>query len=216
MSIIELNNVSKSFKGHQVLDSVSLSLREGKIYGFVGRNGSGKSVLFKLICGLILPTSGTISVNGKLLKKGEFAEGIGILLDDTGFLPRMSAFDNLKSIAVINNIISDDRIKECIQIVGLEPESKQHVGKFSLGMKQRLGIAQAIMENPKILLLDEPMNGLDENGVTEIRQLLKDFVKANDATILLASHNKDDISELCDVVYSIKDGKVEMINSIDF
>ena len=211
VNIIKLENVNKDFKKQKVLNNISLNLNSGKIYGFIGRNGTGKSVLFKIICGLIIPTSGTVEVNGKVLKNGEFAENIGILLDDTGFLPRMSAFDNLKTIAVIRDIITDERIKECISIVGLNPESKQHVGKYSLGMKQRLGIAQAIMEKPKVLLLDEPMNGLDELGVKEIRTLLKEYCNNNEATILIASHNKDDIEELCDECYLLKDGCVEKI-----
>lgn len=208
MGMIELNGVSKDFKKLQVLKDITLELEEGKIYGFVGRNGSGKSVLFKLICGLMIPTAGEITVNGKRLKDGGFAEDIGILLDNTGFMPRMSAFDNLKSIAVINNVISDERIKECIQTVGLDCNDNKHVGKYSLGMKQRLGIAQAIMESPKILLLDEPMNGLDEQGVKDMRILLKTYQKEYNSTILIASHDKEDIAELCDVVYAVGGGKV--------
>ncbi|SCJ47545.1 Methionine import ATP-binding protein MetN [uncultured Eubacterium sp.] len=210
MGIIELKGVTKAFKKSRVLEDISLDLREGKIYGFVGRNGTGKSVLFKLICGLMIPSSGEITVNGKILKNGGFAEDIGILLDNTGFMPRMSAFDNLKSIAVINNVISDERIKECIQIVGLDANADKHVSKYSLGMKQRLGIAQAIMESPKILLLDEPMNGLDEQGVKDMRILLKEYQKEHGATILIASHDKEDIAELCDVVYSISGGKIRL------
>lgn len=210
MGIVELNDVTKVFKKFVVLQNTSLNLEAEKIYGFVGRNGSGKSVLFKLICGLMIPSAGEITVNGKSLENGGFAEDIGIFLDNTGFMPRMSAFDNLKSIAVINNVITDERIKECIRIVGLDCDDDKHVGKYSLGMKQRLGIAQAIMEYPKILLLDEPMNGLDEQGVKDMRVLLKTYQKEHNATILIASHDKEDIAELCDVVYAIGGGKIEL------
>jgi len=206
--MVELIGVSKSFRQQTVLKDVHLSLQQGRIYGIVGRNGSGKSVLLKLICGLMLPTEGSVTVCGKLLKDGAFAEDVGILLDNTGFLPRLSAFDNLKSIAVIRNVAADERIRDCICQVGLDADSKKPVGKYSLGMKQRLGIAQAIMERPKLLLLDEPMNALDEGGVKDMRLLLKDYQRENQATILLASHNREDIEELCDEVYVIRDQKI--------
>lgn len=213
MALIKLENVTKKFKDTKVLENVSIELEEGKIYGFVGINGSGKSVLFKLICGLMIPSEGNIWVDGKSLTNGHFAEGVGILLDGTGFLPRASAMSNLKSIAIINNIIDDNRIRECIEMVGLDPESKKHVGKYSLGMKQRLGIAQAIMERPKILLLDEPMNGLDEDGVIEVRKLLKELNINKGVTILMASHNKEDLSELCEKVYMLKKQNLSLIEN---
>lgn len=208
MKAIELNHVTKEFKNAAVLQNINMELEDGKIYGIVGRNGSGKSVLLKLVCGLMLPTEGSVTVCGKILKDGAFAEDIGILLDNTGFLPRLSAFDNLKSIAVIRNVVSDERIRACICRVGLDADSKKPVGKYSLGMKQRLGIAQAVMERPKLLLLDEPMNALDEDGVKDMRALLKAYQKENGATILIASHNREDIEELCDEVYVIRDRKV--------
>ena len=208
LNAIELNHVTKEFKNTAVLQDITLALETGRTYGIVGRNGSGKSVLLKLICGLMLPTEGSVTVGGKLLKDGAFAEDVGILLDNTGFLPRLSAFDNLKSIAVIRNVISDARIRECISQVGLDADSKKPVGKYSLGMKQRLGIAQAIMERPKLLLLDEPMNALDEGGVKDMRALLKAYQKDENATILIASHNREDIEELCDQVYVIRNHTV--------
>lgn len=209
MNAIELHEVSKKFKETDVLNDVSMELEEGKVYGFEGRNGAGKSVLLKLICGLMIPSHGEVIVQGKNLKGGEFAEDVGVWLDNTGFLPRLSGFNNLKSIAIIKNMISDERIKSCIEMVGLNASSKKNVGKYSLGMKQRLGIAQAIMEEPKLLLLDEPMNGLDVSGIKEMRALLKNYNRQHQATILIASHNKEDLEELCDKVFHIEAGHIQ-------
>lgn len=211
--MVEMTGVSKHFKHQTVFQDVAMALEEGRIYGIVGRNGSGKSVLLKMICGLMLPTAGTVTVAGKVLQNGDFAEDVGILLDNTGFLPRLSAFDNLKSIAVIRSVVTDERIRDCINQVGLDADSKKPVGKYSLGMKQRLSIAQAMMEQPKLLLLDEPMNALDEDGVKDMRALLKAYQKEQDATILIVSHNREDIEELCDEVYVIRDRKVCRQNS---
>lgn len=209
MNAIELHGVSKRFKENEVLANVSMELKEGMIYGLEGRNGAGKSVLLKLICGLMTPSEGEVVVHGKNLKGGQFAEDVGIWLDNTGFLPGLSGFNNLKSIAVIRNMISDERIRDCIEMVGLDASSKKNVGKYSLGMKQRLGIAQAIMEQPKLLLLDEPMNGLDYSGVKEMRALLKNYHQQQSAAMLIASHNKEDLEELCDVVFYIEDGHIQ-------
>lgn len=209
MNAIELHEISKKFKETDVLNDVSMELEEGKVYGFEGRNGAGKSVLLKLICGLMIPSQGEIVVQGKNLKGGEFAEDVGVWLDKTGFLPRLSGFNNLKSIAIIKNMISDERIKSCMEMVGLDPSSKKNVGKYSLGMKQRLGIAQAIMEEPKLLLLDEPMNGLDVSGIKEMRALLKNYNRQREATILIASHSKEDLEELCDKVFHIEAGQIQ-------
>ena len=204
-NVVEISNLTKDIKGTKVLNKVNLQLESGKAYGIVGRNGSGKSMLFKAICGLINTTEGSITVFDKVIKNGSFPDNVGMIIENPGFLLQYSAFKNLKILASINNKISDDRKKETIALVGLDPEDKKIVKKFSLGMKQRLGIAQALMENPKLLILDEPMNGLDSEGVKQIREILLKL-KSNSVTILLASHNSDDIDEICDCVYTMENG----------
>lgn len=204
--MIEVKNVTKKFKNDVVIERVNLELYDNRIYGFVGRNGSGKSVLFKLLSGYMRPDEGNIIVDGKQLgKEYDFPEKMGALIEAPGFLWYESGFANLRFLAKIQNKISDDDVKEAINMVGLDPESNKHVGKYSLGMKQRLGIAQAIMEKPDILILDEPMNGLDEVGVKQIRELIISY-KMEGKIILLASHNKEDIEILCDEVYKIENG----------
>lgn len=203
--IVEISNLTKDIKGTKVLSNINLNLESGKAYGIVGRNGSGKSMLFKAICGLINPTEGDIKVFDKPIKNGSFPDSTGIIIENPGFLLQYSAFKNLKILASINNTISDEKIKETITLVGLDPNDKKSVKKYSLGMKQRLGIAQALMEDPKLLILDEPMNGLDSEGVRQIRKLLLDL-KSKSVTILLASHNSEDISEICDYVYTMENG----------
>lgn len=215
MSIITLNNVSKAFNGMTLFESVNLSIEEGKIYGFIGPNGSGKSVLFKMICGFIFPDQGSIYVNhievGK--SKYRFPENVGIIIDKPGYIPGKSGFENLKDLALIKNKINDNDIKRSMEIVGLQPESKQKVKNYSLGMKQKLALAQAIMENPKILILDEPFNALDEDSVITIRSLLQSF-KDEGKTILLTSHNKEDIDILCDHAFRITSFNVELDRDI--
>lgn len=207
-SKIEIINVSKRFKNEQVLKNVSLTLNDGRIYGFVGRNGSGKSVLFKLICGYLFPDEGKIIVNGQTIGKDvDFPESLGALIETPGFIWYQSGYANLLYLARIQNRITKDQVKDAIRKVGLDPDSKKWAGKYSLGMKQRLGIAQAIMEEPKILILDEPMNGLDESGVEDMRRLLLDYKKPG-RIILLTSHNSEDIRALCDEVFVMKDGAV--------
>ena len=180
----------------------------GKIYGFVGRNGSGKTVLMKMILGFIKPTSGTIKVNGKQVgKEIDIPDDIGAIIETPGFLPEYSAFQNLKLMAMIRGKITNERIRETIKLVGLDPDSKKHVGKYSLGMRQRLGIAQAIMEDPQILLLDEPLNGLDNEGVEEMRNVLLKQ-KEQGKLIIIASHSKEDIDILCDEIFRFDHGKI--------
>ncbi|MGU8535626.1 ATP-binding cassette domain-containing protein [Clostridium perfringens] len=215
--IIDFENYKKEIKGITILDYISIKIKQGYIYGFVGRNGSGKSMLFKAICGLIKPTSGFVRVNGKVIgKDADFPDDIGILIESPGFLEHISGFDNLKYLASIQNKINDKEIKEAMSIVGLDQNDKRAVKKYSLGMKQRLGIAQAIMENPSLVILDEPMNGLDKQGVEDIRNLILNL-KKNGVTILLASHNPDDIKLLCDKVYEIDKGRIEseLIGGVD-
>ena len=174
----------------------------------VGRNGSGKTVLMKMILGFIKPTSGTIKVNGKQVgKEIDIPDDIGAIIETPGFLPEYSAFQNLKLMAMIRGKITSERIRETIKLVGLDPDSKKHVGKYSLGMRQRLGIAQAIMEDPQILLLDEPLNGLDNEGVEEMRNVLLKQ-KEQGKLIIIASHSKEDIDILCDEIFRFDHGKI--------
>ena len=201
MTAIEIKNVSKKFKDKIVIDKVSLELPTGQIHGLIGRNGSGKTVLMKMIVGFLKPDNGIINVFGNTIGKDtDFAKNIGVIIETPGFLPFESGFSNLKYLASIRGIISNEEIKSAISSVGLNPDDKKHVGKYSLGMRQRLGLAQAIMENPDLLILDEPMNGLDKDGVRDMRQYLLNL-KEQGKTILIASHSAEDIDVLCDTVY---------------
>lgn len=206
---IEVQNVVKRFRDQVVLKNVSISFEKGKIHGIVGRNGSGKTVLFKCICGLMHPEEGVILVNGKRVGRDvDMPEDIGAIIEAPGFLPNYSGYKNLRFLANIRRKIGKEEILNVLKTVGLDPESRKHVGKYSLGMRQRLGIAQAIMEDPEILILDEPMNGLDNAGVQNIRALLLEL-KAQGKTILLASHNHEDIAALCDTVHEMDGGVLE-------
>ncbi len=200
---IEVKNVYKSFGKEHVLTNISFSIPPGSIYGVVGNNGSGKTVLMKCICGFMKCDIGTILVNGKQVgKEIDFPDHLGIIIETPGFIPNLSGYKNLKILASLKGRIGKKEIRETIRKVGLDPDMKKPVAKYSLGMRQRLGIAQAIMENPKVLILDEPFNGLDRYGVVEIRALLKQL-KAEGKSILLASHNAQDIEELCDHVQDL-------------
>lgn len=203
---IEVQNVVKRFRDQVVLKNVSISFEKGQIHGIVGRNGSGKTVLFKCICGLMHPEEGVILVNGKRVGRDvDMPEDIGAIIEAPGFLPNYSGYKNLRFLANIRRKIGKEEILNVLKTVGLDPESRKHVGKYSLGMRQRLGIAQAIMEDPEILILDESMNGLDNAGVQDIRALLLEL-KAQGKTILLASHNHEDIAALCDTVHEMDGG----------
>lgn len=203
---IKVENVYKSFGKTVVLQNINVLFEKGKIHGLIGRNGSGKTMLMKCICGFVPVSSGEIIINGKILKNGkEIPDNIGVIIETPGFLPAYSAYRNLKFLADIKGKISKQEIYEAISKVGLDPKSKKHVGKYSLGMRQRLGLAQAIMEDPDILILDEPMNGLDKDGVKDMQNYLLDLV-AKGKTIIIASHSSEDISILCDEVYEIDKG----------
>ncbi len=207
-SIIKVDKVTKKFGSDIALNNVSIEFERGKIYGIVGRNGSGKTVLFKTIIGFLKPTGGRIIVDGKEIGKDtDFADNTGIIIETPGFLSAYSGYKNLEYLASIKNIIGEKEIKKSMERVGLDPNSKKKVGKYSLGMRQRLGIAQAIMENPDILILDEPMNGLDNQGVEDVREILLN-IKDEGKTIILASQNKEDIEVLCDEVYDMDHGKL--------
>ena len=208
---ISVRNVCKDFGQVRVLKSVSRDFEAGKIHGIVGNNGSGKTVLMKCICGFLLPTEGMVLVNGKRVGKDvDFPSDLGIIIETPGFLPNITGVKNLEILASLNKKIGLADIADSIRRVGLDPQSKTPVGKYSLGMRQRLGIAQAIMENPSLLILDEPMNGLDKHGVAEMRKLIKGL-KNEGKTLLLASHNQGDIDELCDTVCEMDAGIMTMI-----
>jgi ABC-2 type transport system ATP-binding protein len=206
--MITVKNLTKQFGNHKVLDNVSVAFDEGKIHGIVGRNGSGKTVLFKCICGYIKPTAGTVEVNGETIGKDrDMIKNAGIILESPGFLPGYSGLKNLMFLSAINRTVTTDDLERVMCLVGLEPRNKKHVSHYSLGMKQRLGIAQAIMENPDIMILDEPMNGLDNGGVLEIRTLFMNL-REQGKTFLLASHNREDIETLSDSVFYMDNGKL--------
>lgn len=208
---ITVTNVNKTIKGKEILKNINLELESGKIYGFVGENGSGKTMLFRAISGLMRTTEGEISVDGKVLHKDiKVIPDLGIIIENAGLYPELTGFDNLKLLARLNNKINDDKIREAILRVGLDPNDKRIVSKYSLGMKQRIILAQAIMEEPKVLLLDEPTNALDENGVELIRNIIKEEQKKG-ALILIASHNKEDINVLADKVYRVKAGTLTKV-----
>lgn len=207
MSILEIKGLVKDFKNHRVLDQIDLKMESGKIYGLCGENGCGKTVLLKTICGFMKPSQGEILYDGQSIIKVD--PMFGIIFNGDGFFMDMSGFDNLQLLASIRNLIDNHRIREMIEKVGLDPNDKRSVRKYSLGMKQRLSIAQAFMEDNAILLLDEPMNALDEDGVKQIHQLIRDE-RDKGKLIILTSHNRYDIDSLCDVTFKIRNGKVAM------
>ena len=206
MQEIIVDHVSLQIKKAKLLSDINLTLHSGKVYGLRGRNGSGKTVLMKCICGFMRPTEGSVSVNDKVIHKDmDFLPSAGIIIEEPGFFPNYSGFKNLKILAGIQNMISDDRIQQTMELVGLDSSMKKPVGKYSLGMRQRLGIAQAMMEDPEILSLDEPTNGLDEDGVEWFRQFILEQ-KEKGKLILLASHSREDIEMLSDEVYFMEKG----------
>ena len=205
-AMISIENLNKQFKNQLVLNNINVKFSNGHIYGIIGRNGSGKTVLLKCICGFLKPTTGVISVNHEIVGKDiDFPENLGFIIETPGFLLNYSGYKNLKYLASIRKKIDGNEIKESMSLVGLDSADKKHVGKYSLGMRQRLGIAQAIMEKPDILVLDEPMNALDKNGVEEMRRLFLKM-KSEGKLILLTSHNREDIEILCDEVYEMEEG----------
>ncbi len=212
MSIaVEVDHVSKLFRETRALDDVSVTFEKGMIHGIIGRNGSGKTVLFKCICGLYPVTQGSINVMGQTIGDGKrVPQNVGAIIEEPGFLPNCSGYRNLHYLMQLSGKADKARIREVIELVGLDPDSKKHVGKYSLGMRQRLGLAQAIMDDPELLILDEPMNGLDKNGVADIRKLLLKF-KSEGKTILIASHNPDDVRILCDTIHEMDAGVITKI-----
>ena len=209
--IIVIEHVSKIFGENKVLDDVCVSFEKGRIHGIIGRNGSGKTMLMKCICGFVPVTSGSIQVRGKKVSKDiDVPQNMGIIIETPGFLNGYSGYNNLKFLANINNKISEEKIIETLKLVKLDPHNKKHVGKYSLGMRQRLGLAQALMEDPDILILDEPMNGLDQSGVEEMREVFAALAKKG-TTILMANHNAEDIEILCDTVHEMDLGVISRV-----
>lgn len=206
-SFIQVNDIVLRFKKDILLDHVSYQCEQGKIHGIVGRNGSGKTLLMKCICGFIRPNEGHIYVRDKEIGKDiDFTPDTGIIIETPGFIPYYSGYRNLKVLAAINNRISRKDIENAMYQVGLDPTMKKRVATYSLGMRQRLGIAQAIMEDPSLIILDEPFNGLDKHGVEEMREYFLSLKKKG-KTILLTSHNPEDIEYLCDTVVEMDHGK---------
>lgn len=208
---VSVQNVYKSFGREEVLHGVSRDFAAGQIHGIVGNNGSGKTVLLKCICGFLYPTRGKIYVDAQQVGRDcDFPPDIGIIIETPGFLPLASGMKNLQILAGLRRKVTDRVIRETLALVGLDPELKKPVGKYSLGMRQRLAIAQAIMEDPMILILDEPFNGLDRQGMADMRALLL-TLKARGKTILLASHNQADIDTLCDTVCQMDAGRLTVV-----
>lgn len=209
---VELINLSKSFKKEKILKNINHSFEAGKIHGIIGFNGSGKTVLLKCICGFLQPTEGCVHIDGKQIGKDvDFPDSLGMIIENPGFLLHLSGYENLKRLAALQNKIGKKEIKEAIMRVGLEPHSKKKVGQYSLGMRERLGIAQAIMENPRLLILDEPFNGLDKKGVKEVCQLLIEQ-REQGKTILVAAHNMLEMGYLCDTICEIETGVLREIS----
>ena len=206
--IIEVKNVSKSFKGVSVLNHVNLKFQSGKIYSLVGSNGSGKSVLLKLLCGFYEPTEGEILQDGiNYIKEKKFPVSTRCLIEKPCFLPELSGFKNLKLLASIQNKISDQDILDALETVHLTKDKDKKYGKYSLGMKQKLGIAQVLMEDPTVFILDEPFNGIEKESTKRLRKTLKELAK-KDKIIIIASHMEDDINGFADEIYEFNDGSV--------
>ncbi|MCD7716095.1 MAG: ATP-binding cassette domain-containing protein [Lachnospiraceae bacterium] len=210
-NIINVADVSLTIGKTKILKDIDIGFEKGKIHGLIGRNGSGKTMLLKCICGFVKPTGGMITVNDKIVgKEIDFPQNMGIIIETPGFIPYYSGYKNLKLLAGLNKKVGKAEIVQTMEQVGLDPSLKRHVRKYSLGMRQRLGLAQAMMEDPELLILDEPMNGLDKDGVNEIRQYLLSLRKKG-KTILICSHSAEDIEVLCDTVCEMNRGSLSRI-----
>lgn len=208
---VKLVKVSKSFGKEHVLKEISHSFETGKIHGIVGFNGSGKTVMFKCICGFLKPDSGYVKVQGKQIgKEVDFPKSLGMIIESPGFLPHLSGYVNLKRLANLQKIIGKEEVMDAITRVGQDPCSKKKVGQYSLGMRERLGIAQAIMENQELLILDEPFNGLDKRGVTDVCRLFEEL-REQGKTILLAAHNMPDMEGFCDTICEMDAGVLTQV-----
>lgn len=208
-TMIEVTDLVKKYQDQEVLKKISCTFEKGKIAGLIGRNGAGKTVLMKCICGFVIPTEGEIRIDGRKLRGRKEADltKIGMIIENPAFLEAYTGYQNLAFLARINGIIGKEKIRKTLRMVGLDPDSRKKVGKYSMGMRQRLALAQAVMEDQEILILDEPMNGLDNRGVEEMRKLLLEF-RGQGKTILLASHSQEDIRVLCDKIYEMDQGEI--------
>lgn len=205
---IQLNNISKKIKGAVILDHITMQFQSGKVYGLQGKNGSGKTMLMRAICGLITLTEGEININGKILHKDiSFPKSIGALLENPSFLNGYTGLENLKLLADIQGGIEESELKECLTKVGLDSEDSRVYRKYSLGMKQKLGIAAAIMGNPEIVILDEPINAIDENGVEAVRKIFNEL-KMRGSIIIVACHDREELKILSDEIIKISEGKI--------
>jgi len=205
---IEVSDLYKKIKGVTVLENINIKFSKGMIYGLQGKNGSGKTMLMRAICGLILPTKGTININGEILHEDiSFPKSLGALIENPAFLPNHTGLQNLKLLSSINGKVSDAEITSALKSVGLDPNDKRVYKKYSLGMKQRLGIACAIMGSPEIIILDEPINALDESGVMQIRNVLLQ-AKSNGAIIILACHDRNELELLSDEIIKMECGRI--------
>lgn len=211
---LEINHVSKKIKNDWVLNDITLSMDKGKIYGFRGENGSGKSMLMKVMCGLVLPTIGTVSINSQTLgKKISFPPSIGILIEHPGFLETYSGIDNLRILASIKKQVGDEEILQSLKRVGLGAEMNKKYKKYSLGMKQKLGIAAAIMEQPDFIILDEPTNGLDEASEKMLWQIIWEE-RNRGALIVVSCHTDEKLKNVSDEIYSLKMGQIKEHNNL--
>lgn len=210
---LEIKNLRKEFKNNVVLNDVSLTLDGGKIYGFIGRNGSGKSVLLKIICGFYAPTSGSITLNGKdYISSNEFPDDTRALIEKPKFLPDLTGYENLKLLASVQNKIGANEIEKVLDELNIKQEANKRFSKYSLGTKQKFGIAQVLMEDPKMIILDEPFNGVENETADRIRNLLKREKKKN-KIIIIASHIKDDIYGLVDTIFEVDGGNIKELKN---
>lgn len=208
-TMVKLEHIKKAYKGNVLFTDLNLQVQKGKSCAIVGVNGSGKSVLLRMVCGLVRPDGGTVTVGGEKLEKGKFPKDTGVILDNAGFLPNETGLKNLSIIARILKKATRESLEDTMRLVGLDPASAVKVGKYSLGMKQRLAIAQALMEKPSLLILDEPFNAIVQKTVTDFRSLLGRMSAEQGVTILMTSHHREDIQGLCRNVYRIDAGELK-------
>lgn len=209
---IEIKDYTKVIRGNTVLDGINLTLESGVIYGLKGINGSGKTMLMRAICGLILPTRGNVVIDGKILGKDiSFPENTGVLIENPSFLPNLTGFRNLKILADLQGNISEEQIRGVLSTVGLDPDDRRKFRKYSLGMKQKLGIAAAILGNPELIIVDEPLNALDADGVEMVHTVLAQ-AKARNALVILACHDAEELTALSDQIITIEHGRVTGIS----
>ena len=205
---IEMKDYCKTLRGAEVLKHINMTFTSGNVYGLKGQNGCGKTMMMRAICGLILPTSGEVLIDGKVLGKDmSFPESVGVLIESPAFINAYTGFKNLRFLADIQKKITDEEIREAITEVGLDPDDKRSYRKYSLGMKERLGIAAAIMGTPELIILDEPLNGIDESGVEMIKKLIADL-KEKSKLVIMSCHDAEDLYSLCNVVVNVSAGKI--------